>query len=101
LAIQDAVVAHDVIMKALTHTSSPLSINLLKPYEEIRRPSVSQIQKIQSIQANLIGIKNPFLLELRRILMPLLSRTPLFNKMRHKIALGSQPIDVVTSHFRK
>jgi 2-polyprenyl-6-methoxyphenol hydroxylase-like FAD-dependent oxidoreductase len=100
LAIQDAVVAHDVITKALTQVQSPLSMNLLKQYEEIMRPAVSQIQKIQRIQAELIGIKNPLLLHLRRAMVPLMLRTPLFNKMRNKLALGTKPLDIATFHFK-
>jgi 2-polyprenyl-6-methoxyphenol hydroxylase-like FAD-dependent oxidoreductase len=100
LAIQDAVVAHDVITKALTQVQSPLSMNLLKQYEEKMRPAVSQIQKIQRIQAELIGMKNPLLLHLRRALVPLLFRTPLFNKMRNKLALGTKPLDIATFHFK-
>ncbi|WP_017154468.1 FAD-dependent oxidoreductase [Bacillus bingmayongensis] len=100
LAIQDAVVAHDVIMKVLPKVQSSLPIHLLKQYEDIRRPAVSQIQKIQRIQAELIGVKNPLLLHLRRAVVPLISRTFLFKKMRNKIALGTQPLDVATFHFK-
>ncbi|MED3994641.1 FAD-dependent oxidoreductase [Peribacillus frigoritolerans] len=101
LAIQDAVVAHDVIAKALTQVQTPLSMNLLKQYEEIMRPAVSQIQKIQRMQSELIGIKNPLLLHLKRAMVPLMSRNPMFNKIRNKLALGTKPLDVATFHFKK
>ncbi|AAY60240.1 FAD-dependent oxidoreductase (plasmid) [Bacillus cereus] len=100
LAIQDAVVAHDVIMKALPQVQSSLAMHLLKQYEDIRRPAVSQIQKIQRIQAELIGVKNPLLLHLRRAVIPMISKTFLLKKMRNKIAIGIQPLDIATFHFK-
>ncbi|MBA4493088.1 FAD-dependent oxidoreductase [Paenactinomyces guangxiensis] len=98
LAIQDAVVAHDVIMKALEQKS--FSLPLLKRYEEIRRPAVLQIQRIQKRQADLIGISNPLLLQLRRAVIPLIGKTALFTKMRDQLALGAQQITVKTAYFK-
>lgn len=101
LAIQDAVVAHDMIMKAIaSQPSGILQEAILKSYELYRKPAVAEIQKIQSMQAHLITVKNPLLLGLRRAVIPILWQTSLLEKMRDKIALGVQAVDVNTSHFR-
>lgn len=102
LAIQDAVVAHDLIAQALSKGSSgALAASELQAFEQIRRPAVAAIQRIQRMQAGLIGIKNPLLLQARRSLMPLVRRTPIFRVMRNKLALGPQPVRVETRHFRR
>lgn len=98
LAIQDAVVAHDVIMKALEQKT--LTIQSLKEYEEIRRPAVFKIQNIQRKQAELIGISNPLFLQLRRTIIPMIRKTALFTKMRDQLALGAQQLEVKTEYFQ-
>ncbi|MED0677818.1 2-polyprenyl-6-methoxyphenol hydroxylase [Aneurinibacillus thermoaerophilus] len=100
LAIQDAVIAHDSIMKAMTtQGSGVLQESFLKNYELYRKPAVAEIQRIQAMQARLIAIKNPTFLGLRRTVAPVARRTSLFKKMRDKIAMGVQKIEVNTSFF--
>lgn len=102
LAIQDAVIAHDTIMKALASEEGGIvPAGLLKSYELYRKPAVAEIQSMQSMQARLIAMKAPALLKLRRMLAPVVRRTPLFRQMRNKIALGVQQVDVNTSYFTK
>ncbi|WP_010496551.1 FAD-dependent oxidoreductase [Paenibacillus elgii] len=100
LAIQDAVIAHDTVMKALESGGQGIvSAELLKGYELYRKPAVAEIQSMQAMQARLIAMKSPGLLRLRRMLAPVMRRTPLFHQMRNKIALGVQQVDVNTSYF--
>ncbi|GED12614.1 FAD-dependent oxidoreductase [Aneurinibacillus migulanus] len=99
LAIQDAVAAHPVIMEALRTSTGILSKRELHLYEKERRPAVAQIQSIQRMQANMLGIRNPLLLRLRRTAVPIVSHTPLFERMRNKLALGAKPVHVATDYF--
>ncbi|PGK39835.1 FAD-dependent monooxygenase [Bacillus cereus] len=100
LAIQDAVIAHDVIMKALIgQKEGTLSCEILKAFEFYRRPAVVKIQKIQQMQANLVSLNGKLLSKLRRQVVPLMSKTNFFEKMRDKIALGVQPVNVNTCYF--
>ncbi|KPV60013.1 hypothetical protein QJ48_07895 [Paenibacillus sp. A3] len=102
LAIQDAVVAHDTVMKALESGGHGIvPAELLKRYELYRKPAVAEIQNMQAMQARLIAMKAPALLRLRRVLAPVMSRTPFFHQMRNKIAMGVQQVDVNTSYFTK
>ncbi|WP_179223720.1 hypothetical protein [Paenibacillus tyrfis] len=56
---------------------------------------------MQAMQAHLIAIKSPGLVRLRRMLAPVMRRTPIFHQMRNKIALGVQRVDVNTSYFMR
>lgn len=47
MAIQDAVVAHSVVMTALNQTDGPLPKETLRRYESIRRPAVEQVVQFQ------------------------------------------------------
>ena len=49
----------------------------------------------------MIAMKAPVLLRLRRMLAPLIRRTPLFHQMRNKIAMGVQQVDVNTTYFTR
>lgn len=100
LAIQDAVIVHDVIMKALhEQKEGTISYELLKSFESYRKPAVVKIQKIQQMQANLVSMNGKLLSKLRRQVVPLMSKTTFFERMRDKIALGVQPVKVNTLHF--
>lgn len=101
LAIQDAVIAHDTIMKALiSEASGSLQTSALKNYEAYRKPAVAKIQNMQSMQARLVAMKNPLLLGLRRTLVPIIQLTPLLGMMRDKISMGVQEVKVNTSYFQ-
>lgn len=101
LAIQDAVIAHGAIMSAMEKQSSGvLQQAALRSYEQYRKPAVRTIQRIQAMQARLLAMKNPALLGLRRMVAPLVRRTPLIGMMRDKIALGVQEVEVQSSYFR-
>ncbi|UFJ39030.1 FAD-dependent oxidoreductase [Brevibacillus humidisoli] len=99
LAIQDAVAAHPRIVTALKEQHGLISASRLQAFEEYRRPAVSAITRIQQMQARLIGINHPLLVRLRRILLPLVSKTPLLRRMREQLAMGAQPIHVASEYF--
>lgn len=102
LAIQDAVVAHEVIMKTLHRsTVGVVPVTELTPFEQMRRGPVKVIKRIQAMQANMITIKSPWLIALRRILLPMIRRTPLFKIMRNWIAMGTAPIGISHQYFKE
>jgi 2-polyprenyl-6-methoxyphenol hydroxylase-like FAD-dependent oxidoreductase len=97
LAIQDAVVAHSTIMKALEQKS--FTHSSLRQYEEMRRPSVTKIQHIQRRQAQILGVSHPLLARLRRSIFPLYEKTPLFTTVRNQMTLGTQELKLETRYF--
>ncbi|HZG74535.1 MAG TPA: FAD-dependent monooxygenase [Paenibacillus sp.] len=102
LAIQDAVVAHGVIMHALERAGAEvLSQQTLKPFEQLRRGPVEKIKQIQRLQAKMVTIKNPLLVALRRTILPMIRRTPIFGKMRNAIAMGTTPIHIGSQYFKQ
>ncbi|MFC4076653.1 FAD-dependent monooxygenase [Salinithrix halophila] len=100
LAIQDAVVAHPIILEALAGGRGILPQKKLTPFEAQRRPSIRRIQQMQRMQARLLGTRHPLEAWLRRQLLPRLARTPLFHRMQHLIAWGDQPLKVAADRFR-
>lgn len=94
LAIQDAVVAHSVIVRALRNECGPLSIASLREFEMTRKGPVETIKKIQRMQAKMIASNNSFVAGIRRTVLPIVRRTPVFTKMSHTIAMGAAPIQV-------
>lgn len=102
LAIQDAVVAHGVVMEALQRpTAEVVPASELMAFEQMRREPVKKIQEIQRMQAKLLTIKSPWLIAMRRMLLPLIQHTPLFIKMRNQIAMGTAPISISCQYFKR
>ncbi|HZG85445.1 FAD-dependent oxidoreductase [Paenibacillus sp.] len=94
LAIQDAVVAHGVLMRALRDAKGPIPADMMAEFERTRRGPVEKIKKIQRMQAKMISIRHPLFVRFRRTMLPIVRRTPLFKKMRDTIAMGAAPVRV-------
>lgn len=101
LAIQDAVEAHDVIARALKQPGGVIPADRLQAFEHARRGPVGKMMRIQRMQAKMIAFDHPLFVRLRRTMLPLLRRTPIFKKMRDTIAMGAAPIRVRHEHFRE
>jgi len=99
LAIQDAVVAHGIIMKALQDGDGVLPAEELCAFEEMRRGPVEKIKRIQQMQAKMIAIQHPWFIALRRAVLPVVRKTPFFKKMRDTIAMGTAPIEISYAYF--
>jgi 2-polyprenyl-6-methoxyphenol hydroxylase-like FAD-dependent oxidoreductase len=109
MAIQDAVVAHSVVMTALNQTDGPLRGETLRHYESIRRPAVEQIVRFQrraerpfSMFIRYGGhVPNSLKRPLLRSFFRIISRTPLPNRVRDTFMWGPEPIDIDTVHFNE
>ncbi|QKG84875.1 FAD-dependent oxidoreductase [Kroppenstedtia pulmonis] len=99
LAIQDAVAAHPIVMEALKQSETVLPQSLLAPYESLRRPAVTRIQRLQANQSRLLAMNHPVLIHFRQRILPWISRTPLFRRMERMITQGVHPLQVETSYF--
>ncbi len=99
LAIQDAVVAHRVIIDELHMQHGILMEVGLRAFEEVRRPAVEEIKHIQAMQTQLVTADSLFEIWLRRLGMTIIKHTPRFDAMRAKLALGAIPLHVATQYF--
>lgn len=106
LAIADAVVAHAVICDALAETEGTLSREVLREYEQRRRPTVEQILQLQrrGERALTAFVRHhdrvpPSLGKLLiRGVVTAVSRSPLGRRLRDRFAWGSwEPVE--TSYF--
>ncbi|GAA0250955.1 FAD-dependent oxidoreductase [Halobacterium noricense] len=107
MAIQDAVIAHSVIMTALNQTTGSLPAETLRKYESIRRPAVEKVVQFQRRAERPFstfvkygdvvpdGAKRPLL----RSLFWLISRTPLPKRARDTFMWGPAPVSVDTSYL--
>ena len=107
MAIQDAVVAHSVIMSALNQQTGSLPAEALRRYESIRRPAVEEVVRFQRRAERPFstfvkygdvvpdGIKRPLL----RSLFWGVSRTPLPKRARDTFMWGPAPFSVDTSYL--
>jgi 2-polyprenyl-6-methoxyphenol hydroxylase-like FAD-dependent oxidoreductase len=107
MAIQDAVVAHSVVMTALNQTDGSLPEETLRRYESIRRPAVEQVVRFQrraerpfSLFVRYGGhVSNSVKRPLLRSLFRLVSHTPLPKRARDTFMWGPEPVAVETTHF--
>ena len=107
LAVEDAVVAHDVLVDALATTDSPLTRGALDAFEARRRPTVESVISQQRRAADNVA----FWLRYGRYIPPLLVTTPLalfgwlvprsrwVRRLVESFALGDQSVSVARSHF--
>ncbi|WP_254532760.1 FAD-dependent monooxygenase [Natrinema gelatinilyticum] len=117
LAIQDAVVAHPVIVQALmdqdktrreSTTNRPLSRGQLESYENVRRPAVRTVMDAQAAQTRgvefMVGsqkwLPGPVYEYLLRGALGLADKFPMLGRRRTRLyAYGPEPISVETSLF--
>lgn len=100
LAIQDAVAAHPIIMDALKAYQGTLPAEHLASYENLRRPAVKEIKRIQMMQSHLVTADSLWEIWLHRLGIAIAKHTPMFEQMREKLALGINPIQVASHYFQ-
>lgn len=107
LAIQDAVVAHPIIMTTLSQTDGPLPAQALQQVEDVRKPAVERVIQFQRRAERgftalvLFGDRVPDSLKrlFLQTLFTIVSRTPLTHRVRDRMAGGQRNVQVATSYF--
>ncbi|WP_227377723.1 FAD-dependent oxidoreductase [Haladaptatus halobius] len=107
LAIQDAVVAHPIIMTTLSQTDGPLPAQALQQVEDVRKPAVEGVIRFQRRAERgftalvLFGDRVPDSLKrlFLQTLFTIVSRTPLTRRVRDRMAGGQRDVQVATSYF--
>ncbi len=94
LAIEDAVLAYPYIIKALKTDNHVVPKEALLPFVGERRPVVEKILRLQRVMGKVM-LELPFI---RRHVVPLLTKTPAWKKIRDTVALSSAKVE--TRFFR-
>jgi monooxygenase len=97
LAIQDAVVAHPVLIDALRRQDASAAV--LAPYAEQRRPSIDKVFTLQARQGKAMLSQGRIAQAVRPVAARLMAHTPIYRKVLHQIAFGDQPIRVRSDLF--
>ncbi|MFJ9445094.1 FAD-dependent monooxygenase [Kitasatospora sp. NPDC101235] len=98
LALQDAVLAHPVVLRALD--SGNVGAEALSAFERARRPDIERVLKMQKIQAKgMFAEPNPVADLIRPAVAGLIGRTPIGAKITRRIAFGNPDIRVRTDLF--
>ncbi|WP_327358785.1 FAD-dependent monooxygenase [Streptomyces sp. NBC_01304] len=98
LALQDAAAAHPVLVDAVR--TGDASRERLLPYEERRRPAAAAVHRMQRMQAKaLLGRGGAVATFARARAAALVTRTPIGARITHKIAYGTDPVEVRTDLF--
>jgi 6-methylpretetramide 4-monooxygenase len=92
LAIQDAVVAHPVLMASLRRGDA--SAAALAPYAEERQASVDKVFALQARQGKAMLSQGRVARAVRPVATRVLAHTPLYRKILNQIAFGDRPIRV-------
>lgn len=107
LAVEDAVVAHDHLVRELANTAGVLSVEALRPIERQRRPSVERVISLQRRAAANLA----FWLDYGQYVPPWLVRgstaavgriVPRSRRLRgavESLALGDRSVSVARTHF--
>lgn len=100
LAIEDAVIAHPLIVKALKSSQGIISKEVLKEFETVRRPDITTTLRFQKIIGKIvIETTNPFVVWIRNKIAPYLQKTPIYRKIRNLVTMSPHPIHVDTKTF--
>jgi monooxygenase len=95
LAIQDAALAHPVLVGALA--CGDASARRLAAFETGRRPSIEKVLTLQSRQGKAMLPTGRVANVVRPVVARLLSHTPVYKKVLHQIAYGDRPVEVATN----
>ncbi len=102
LAIEDAVIVHPLIVKALKESNDIISEEILEEFEKHRRQDINTSLKFQKIAGKMImELKNPILKKLRSFIAPKMRNTPPYKKIRKLIALSPHDVHVDTKNFEE
>lgn len=94
LAIQDAVLAHGVLMKSLR--AKDAGVGVLGEFETLRRPSIDKVHALQARQAKAMLPTSRVANVIRPAVAKVLAHTPVYRKVLHQIAYGDQDVRVRT-----
>ncbi|WP_433226632.1 FAD-dependent monooxygenase [Microtetraspora malaysiensis] len=97
LAVQDAVAAHPALMASL-RVGDP-SADPLARYVTARRHDIAQIMRLQVMQSKAMLSQSPVAAALRPRASKLLSHTPVFHRILHRLAYGNKDIRIATDLF--
>jgi monooxygenase len=92
LALQDAAVAHEVLIDALHR--GDFSNTALARFESRRRPAVNSVMVLQERQAKGMLAAGPVTDRIRPVVTALLAHTPVFRKVLEQIAFGDRTVHV-------
>ncbi|HEX5404380.1 MAG TPA: FAD-dependent oxidoreductase [Pseudonocardiaceae bacterium] len=94
LAIQDAVVAHGVLMESLR--TKDFSVRSLGAFEAKRRPAINRVHALQARQAKAMLPTGKVANAIRPAIAKVLAHTPVYRKVLDQIAFGDQTVRVRT-----
>lgn len=97
LAIQDAVVAHEILMRSLH--AKDASRGVLAEVEARRRPAVEQITKLQARQGTAMLSTGRLANAIRPVAARILAHTPVHKKVLQQIAFGDRTVKVNSGLF--
>ncbi|KTG10478.1 hypothetical protein AUR64_09025 [Haloprofundus marisrubri] len=110
LAVQDAVVAHETILTALSQSDGPLSVDVLRRYQRRRYPAVERIVRLQRRMERLItglllyGYRAPASIRIPALraafgTLSVVGTSSLGRRQRRLLAFGPDPPGVGTAFF--
>jgi 6-methylpretetramide 4-monooxygenase len=97
LALQDAAVAHEVLLAALH--AGDTGGHMLAPFEERRRPAIDRVMTLQGRQAKAMLSTGRLARVVRPAAAKVLAHTPLYRKVLGQIAFGDRGIRIRTDLF--
>lgn len=97
LAVQDAVVAHPILMASLT--AGDASAATLGRYTRTRRPDIARVARMQVMQSRAMLSTSGLAARVRPAVAGLVSRTPAFRSVLRRIAYGNPSIRVASELF--
>lgn len=96
LAIQDAAIAHPLLIGALG--AGDFGAHVLSRFERQRRPDIERTMRFQVMQSKGLLSRNRLASAARRVVLPLFRRSPAYPAVTRRIAFGA-PVRVSTELF--
>ncbi|MEU7146152.1 FAD-dependent monooxygenase [Nocardia sp. NPDC046473] len=97
LAIQDAVVAHPVLMESLHRKDA--TAEFLEKFVRIREPDINRVMKTQVMQSKGMLSRDSTATVVRHAMIKIMQRTPVFKAITRQIAVGNPAITVASNLF--
>lgn len=92
LAIQDAVIAHPLLVSSVSRRDA--SAEFLAEFQRRRAPDIAKVMRLQAMQSNALLSRGSFASAVRPKLASALRHTPVYPRVLRKIAYGSRPIRI-------
>jgi 6-methylpretetramide 4-monooxygenase len=97
LAIQDAVLAHEVLIRSLRARDASLAV--LSEFESRRRPAIEQVTRLQARQGKGMLSTGRVANAIRPVAARIFSHTPAHRKVLEQIAFGDRTITINSQLF--